>query len=146
GAGFDVEPFAPFLRQLADGPPPLDLDGPAAHELGFLVRAHVHDDTAARTVATYVYPAPGQEAAVIAELQRLARDAHGPGGVVTGAPVLEEVLVTMLEHDSLRVTVASALAVALLLALYYRRFRPWLAVMLPLLLAWVGFAAALALL
>jgi predicted RND superfamily exporter protein len=41
------------------------------------------------------------------------------------------------------VTIASALAVALLLALYYRRFRPWLAVMLPLLLAWVGFAAAL---
>jgi predicted RND superfamily exporter protein len=33
-----------------------------------------------------------------------------------------------------------------LLALYFRRLRPWLAVMLPLLLAWVGFAAALALL
>ena len=32
---------------------------------------------------------------------------------------------------------------ALLLAVYYRRWRPWLAVMLPLTLAWVLFAAAL---
>jgi predicted RND superfamily exporter protein len=64
--------------------------------------------------------------------------------VVTGAPVLEDVLVSLLEHDMVRVTVASAIVVALLLAIYYRRFRPWLAVMLPLLLAWVGFAAALA--
>jgi predicted RND superfamily exporter protein len=143
-AGFDVAPFAPFLRQLSAGPPPLGLDSPAARELGFLVRAHVHDDAAGRSVATYIYPAPGQEAAVIAELQAFAR---GPaGGVVTGAPVLENVLVRLLEHDSLRVTVVSAVAVALLLALYYRRFRPWLAVMLPLVLAWIGFAAALALL
>jgi predicted RND superfamily exporter protein len=43
------------------------------------------------------------------------------------------------------VSVASALGVALLLALYYRRPRPFVAVMGPLALAWVLFGAALAL-
>ncbi len=139
--GFDVAPFEPFLHQLAGGAPPLTLDDPAARELGFLVRAHVHDDARGRTVATYVYPAPGADARVIAALRSFAR---GPaGGVVTGAPVLEGSLLALLTRDTWRVTIASALAVALLLGLYYRRWRPWLAVMLPLALAWVLFAAAL---
>ena len=140
-AGFDLTPFAPFLHQLGDGPPLLTLADPAAQELGFLVRAHVHDDARGRTVATYVYPAVGAEARVIVALRDFAR---GPaGGIVTGAPVLEGTLLSLLEHDTVRVTVASALAVALLLALYYRRWRPWLSVMLPLGLAWILFAAAL---
>jgi len=140
-AGFDTAPFEPFLRQLADGAPPLTLADPAARELGFLVRAHVHDDASGRTVATYVYPAAGADAQVLEALRAFAR---GPtGGVVTGAPVLEGSLLALLQRDTLRVTVASALAVALLLAVYYRRWRPWLAVMLPLALAWVLFAAAL---
>ncbi len=140
-AGFDTAPFQPFLRQLAEGAPPLTLDEPAARELGFLVRAHVHDDAHGRTVATYVYPAPGAEPQLLAALRAFAR---GPaGGIVTGAPVLEGSLLALLQRDTLRVTVASAIAVALLLALYYRRWRPWLAVMLPLGLAWVLFAAAL---
>jgi uncharacterized protein len=46
-------------------------------------------------------------------------------------------------RDTVRVTCVSALGVALLLALFYRRWRPWLAVMLPLALAWIGFGAAL---
>lgn len=139
-AGFDVAPFAPFLRQLRDGAPPVTLDGPAARELAFVVRAHVHDD-GGRTVATYVYPPAGAEARTVAALDTIARSPAG--GVVTGAPVLEETLRALLERDTARVTLASALAVALLLALYYRRWRPWLAVMLPLALAWVLFAAAL---
>jgi uncharacterized protein len=141
-AGFDVAPFQPFLQQLRHGAPPLTLADPAAKELGFLVRAHVHDDDGRRTVATYVYPAPGKDAAVVAALRAFA--AHGPtGGVVTGAPVLEGTLLALLSRDTLKVTVASGLAVALLLGVYYRRWRPWIAVMLPLLLAWVLFAAAL---
>jgi len=141
-AGFDTSLFAPFLKQLAAGAPPLTLDDPAARELGFLVRAHVHDDAHGRTVATYVYPAAGADARVVAALREFAA---GPtGGVVTGAPVLEGILLSLLQRDTMRVTGASALAVALLLALYYRRLRPWLAVMLPLTLAWVLFAAALA--
>lgn len=139
--GFDVAPFEPFLRQLRVGPPPLTLDNPAAKELGFLVRAHIHDDDAGRTVATYVYPNPGAEPRLIAALRQTA--ATPAGGVVTGAPVLEGTLLDLLRRDTLEVTVVSALAVALLLALYYRRWRPWLAVMLPLSLSWVLFAAAL---
>ena len=140
-AGFDAAQFAPFLKQLADGAPPLTLEDPAAHELGFLVRAHVHDDARGRTIATYVYPAAGAEARVIAALRAFA---GGPaGGIVTGAPVLEGTLHALLSRDTVRVSLASALAVALLLAVYYRRWRPWLAVMLPLTLAWVLFAAAL---
>ena len=78
------------------------------------MRAHVHDDAHGRTVATYVYPAAGADARVIAALRAFAA---GPaGGVVTGAPVLEGTLLSLLSRDTLRVTVASALAVALLLA------------------------------
>jgi predicted RND superfamily exporter protein len=105
------------------------------------VRAHVHDDARGRTVATYVYPAPRADAQVLAALRAFSQGAAG--GVVTGAPVLEGSLLALLQRDTLRVTVASALAVALLLAVYYRRWRPWLAVMLPLALAWALFAAAL---
>jgi predicted RND superfamily exporter protein len=106
-----------------------------------LVRAHIHDDAHGRTVASYIYPPSGAETRTIAALDQIAR---GPAdGVVTGAPVLEGTLRALLEHDTVRVSVASALAVALLLALYYRRWRPWLAVMLPLGLAWILFAAAL---
>ncbi len=140
-AGFDAAQFAPFLQQLAEGAPPLTLEDPAARELGFLVRAHLHDDARGRTVATYVYPAAGADARVIAALRAFAA---GPaGGIVTGAPVLEGTLLALLSRDTVRVSAASALAVALLLAIYYRRWRPWLAVMLPLTLAWVLFAAAL---
>jgi uncharacterized protein len=140
-AGFDVAPFAAFLKQLEAGAEVLTLADPAAQELGFLVRAHVHDDANGRAVATYVYPAAGADARAVEALRGFAR---GPaGGVVTGAPVLEETLLSLLSRDTTRVTVASAIAVALLLAVYYRRWRPWVAVMLPLGLAWVLFAAAL---
>src|SRR5262249_4298322 len=114
---------------------------PAAQELAFLVHAHIHDDAPGRTIATYVYPAAGAEAQVVAEMRRFSA---GPtGGVVTGAPVLESVLRALLERDTLGVSAVRAVAVAVLLWLYYRGWRPWVAVMLPLLLAWVLFAAAL---
>jgi predicted exporter len=144
-AGFDPEPFAPFLAQLAHLPPPLELEEAAGGELDFLLRTHEHDDARERLVSTYVYPqAGGDGARAIAALQKYSPAAGG--GVVTGAPILEEELLRIVERDTLKVTIASALAVALLLALYYRRARPWLAVMGPLALAWVLFAAALALL
>jgi predicted RND superfamily exporter protein len=142
--GFAREPFAPFLQQLAHGPPPLTLDDPAAGELGFLVRAQVHASATGVTIASYAYAAPGMEARVAAALRTFAASAH-VDGTVTGAPVLEGALLALLEGDTLRVTVVSAVAVALLLAVYYRRLRPWLAVMVPLVLAWLLFAAALAL-
>ena len=49
----------------------------------------------------------------------------------------------MVRTSTLRVTAASVCAVILLLALYYRRLRPALAVLLPLAVAWTLFAAAL---
>jgi uncharacterized protein len=145
GAGFTLEPFQPFLRQLQTAPPPLTLDDPAAAELGFIVRGQVHSSPAGTTIASYAYASPGMEARVAEALRDFGR-AHGLDAAVTGAPVLEGALVSLLAGDTVRVTAVSAFAVALLLALYYRRGRPWLAVMLPLLLAWICFAAALALL
>jgi predicted RND superfamily exporter protein len=140
--GFDPEPFAPFLTQLEEGPPPLTLS--QAGELDFLVHAHVHDDAGGRRVATFIYPKPGEEGArAIAEMRQFAA---GPaGGVVTGTIILEDVLRQIVERDTRRVTLASTALVIALLALYYRRWRPFVAVTLPLLLAWIGFAAALAL-
>jgi predicted exporter len=155
--GFDVAPFEPFLTQLERPPVPIRLD--QAGELDFLVSAHVHDDASGRRSATFLYLA-GDEVAprdtrspsaqgssrgtrALAELRQFA--AGRAGGVLTGAPILEEVLRQIVEHDTIKVTVASGLLVALLLALYYRRVRPFVAVMGPLVLAWVLFAAALAL-
>jgi predicted exporter len=139
-AGFDLAPFQPFLRQLAEGPPPITLDGDAAHELDFLLRAHIHDGENGRAVATYVYPAPGSERAVATALDDIAR---GSGGVVTGTPVLEDELLPRIRRDLAAITLTSTLLVALLLGVYYRRLRPWLATMLPLVYAWLLFPAAL---
>lgn len=139
--GFHLAPFESFLHQLTAGPPVLTLEDPAARELAFMLRALVHDRDGQRTVASYAYPAPGAEARAIAALQAFAQ-AHG--GVVTGAPVLERVLLSLLKRDTVVVTATSGALVMLLLGLYYRRLRPFLAVMLPLSLAWVLFAAALA--
>src|SRR5581483_9447414 len=63
---------------------------------------------------------------------------------LTGAPVLEEVLRQIVVRDTVRVTALSIAGVFLLLAIYYRRWRPWVAVVAPLALAWIGFFAALA--
>jgi predicted RND superfamily exporter protein len=141
--GFDLGPFQPFLQQLEHGPSLLGPDDAAARELDFLIRAQMHTNATSTTIASYAFAAPGKEAEAIAALHAFAATAH-VDGTVTGAPVLEGTLLSLLESDMLRVTAVSAVAVALLLAVYYRRGRPWLAVMLPLALAWLLFAAALA--
>lgn len=143
-AGFDLEPFEHFLRQLENPPTPITIENAAQGDLDFLTRNHLHDGPDGRSVATFLFPATDRTSDVRAALQPFAR---GPaGGVVTGAPVLEEVLREIVIHDTIRVTAVSAFGVALLLAVFYRRPKPWLAVMLPLALAWIGFGAALALL
>jgi hypothetical protein len=138
--GFDTAPFASFISQLEHAPPPITLADAAHSDLSFIVGNHIHDEPGLRRVATFLFPA-GDEPAAQAAAVAFSR---GPtGGVVTGSPILEQVLHRIIVHDTVLVTVVSALAVALLLALYYRRMRPWLAVMLPLALAWILFAAAL---
>ena len=143
-AGFDAEPFAPFLRQFAAAPPPLLLDPSAPGDLGFLTRMQVSDRDGVRRVATFLFPVENDAGALRAAAEHFAA---GPaGGVVTGLPILEEELHYIVVHDTITTTAVSMFAVALLLAVYYRRPRPWLAVMGPLALAWIGFGAALALL
>jgi predicted exporter len=142
-AGLDAPQFRPFLDQLEHAPPPLRLDPAAAGDLGFLVRAQVSDEPHLRRIATLLFPADGDRGQARAALETFAA-AHG--GVITGKPVLEEALYDGLVRDTRRISASAALAVALLLALWYRRARPWLAVMGPLVLAWVGFGAALSLL
>lgn len=142
-AGFDAAPFAPFLSQLESAPAPIVLADAQKYDLDFLVRNHVHDEPSLRRVATFFFPPAGAES-------RGPRDAliafsHTPtGGVVTGVPILEEVLRAIVIADTVRVTAVSVAAVALLLLVYYRRWRPWVAVMVPLLFAWALFGAALA--
>jgi predicted RND superfamily exporter protein len=144
GAGFDTAPFELFLSQLTTPSPPITVEEAAHGDLGFLVRNNLSDSDDGRSVATFLFPAADRAAELRAALPSVT--ASPAGGVVTGAPVLEEVLREIVIRDTVRVTAASALGVALLLALFYRRGKPWLAVMLPLTLAWVGFGAALALL
>ncbi len=149
--GFDLAPFDASLAQLEHGSPPIDVaqlrDGP----LDFLVRTHLQDDAThgVRRLATFAH-APRRDAArAEAALTEVARR---QGGIVTGSPILERALFEIVQRDTLVVTVASTLGVLILLALYYRVWRGWiglrpfLAVMLPLGLAWIGFAAGLALL
>jgi len=144
-AGFDPAPFQPFLSQLESAPRPITIADAAANDLDFLVRNHVHDHEGGRRVATFFFPAAG--AASKGALAALRAFEHSPsGGVVTGVPILEESLRAIVVADTTRVTLVSTLAVALLLALYYRKARPFAAVMVPLLYAWILFGASLALL
>jgi predicted RND superfamily exporter protein len=140
-AGFDVEPFAPFLDQLAHAPAPITLEDAAKADLDFLIRNHVQRDGDLTRAALFLFvgaPAPD------ARLQLYAVSRGPAGGVLTGAPVLEEVLRAIVVRDTVRVTALSIAGVFLLLAIYYRRWRPWIAVVAPLALAWIGFFAALA--
>jgi predicted RND superfamily exporter protein len=145
-AGFDTEPFAPFLASLrgAATAPDIRLEEAKGSDLAFIVSNHVQDEPGLRRVATLFFAAPppageGARAALV----EIARGEAG--GVVTGSPVLEEVLRTIVIRDTRLLTIVSTLGVALLLLVAYRRGRPWLAVILPLAVAWVLFGAALAL-
>lgn len=153
-AGFDAEPFRDFLNLLRTaGAAPLAMSDLAATELGFLVRSHVADvpadpatgSPAQRLVALFLFAAADETLApTLSALQEIAA---GPaGGTLTGLPLLEDQLRTLLRRDLRRITSLSVLAVALLLLAYYRRLRPFLAVFLPLSLSWVMFGAALHLL
>lgn len=148
-AGFDPAPFHDFVTLLrAGGATPLHMTELAATELGFLVRSHVADlptaapEPARRLVALFLFAAADESLdSTVAALQEIAA---GPaGGALTGLPLLEEQLRTLLSRDLRRITGLSVVAVALLLFVYYRRLRPFLAVLLPLSLSWVLFGAAL---
>ena len=144
--GFDTAPFADALQRIshASEQDPLTLSGLAQTELGFLVRTHVADlPSGERLVALYLFvPVDQKLEATVAMLKTLTQDPQ-LGGAVTGLPLLEHELRALLSVDLLRVSAASVLAVILLLAIYYRRLRPLLAVLLPLSVAWALFAAAL---
>jgi predicted RND superfamily exporter protein len=142
-AGFaDPEPYARFLDELAHPPPPLALEDARAGELSFLVRAHFKEAGGRAWITTFLYPAQGRAAEALSAVRALAAQAPGDG-VPTGEPVLEEALRRVVERDTVRVTAASVVAVALLLFACYRRVRPALAVLLPLGVAWILFAATL---
>lgn len=149
-AGFDTSAFSDALARLRGAAETtsgggLSLSGLAATELGFLVRTHVADLPAERLVALYLFvPVDRSLDATVAKLTALTQDPR-LGGQITGLPLLERELTALLSVDLLRVCLASVLAVIALLALYYRRLRPTLAVLLPLSVAWALFAAALAL-
>ncbi len=139
-AGFELEPFAPFLRQL-ENPPTLTIGG-LPSELGFLLRTHYREFAGGKTnLATFVYLAEGKKSEAMRALSIFAKT---NGGVVTGAPALEHDLGKILSNDARRIVLAAVIAVALLLALYYRRWRSVAAVLLPLLLGWLLFAAIMA--
>lgn len=150
-AGFAPEPFADFLQQLQAAPQSLStlkMEDLGKTELGFLLRSHVADvpadasHPAQRLVALYLFaPANEKLPQTLAQLQALA---DGPlGGGLTGLPLLEEQLAPCCSATWCGSPVSRWSAWFLLLLLYYRRWRPFLAVVLPLLLAWVLFGAAL---
>jgi predicted RND superfamily exporter protein len=141
--GFDTAPFESFLGQLEHAPPPIRLADAQKSDLDFILRNHVQDTTEGRRVATFLFPQAGAQG--LEARDALIGFSHGPaGGVVTGVPILEEVLRSIVVHDTIRVTVVSVVGIMLLMLVYYRRWRPWVAVMLPLALAWILFGAALA--
>jgi len=140
--GADVSAFEPFLAQLRTPAAPIQLDEGRKNDLAFILGNHVHDEAdGSRRVATFLYTNPDRSDEVTEALRAFAR---GPaGGVVTGSPIVESVLRRIVIHDTIQISIVSAVGIAILLALYYRRWRPWVAVMTPLLLAWVLFGAAL---
>ncbi len=140
-AGFDLVPFEPFLARLHK---PASLLSPSdlPAETRLLIRSLLHDDGEGRTVATVLFPAPERAAEAQAELERFAAAAP-ERGTVTGVPVLEQLFRRVIKHDVVRVTLASIAAVTLLLVVAYRRWRPIVAVLTPLALAWLAFPALL---
>jgi predicted RND superfamily exporter protein len=151
-AGFDPAPFHDFLAALRNaGSASLSVDELQATELGFLVRSHLAESPAqigrpARALVALFLFVPADHT-LNQTLDALAALTRGPaGGALTGLPLLEHQLRTLLARDLQRITGLSVAAVALLLLVYYRRARPLVAVLLPLSLAWVLFGAALYLL
>ena len=141
--GFDPAPFAGFLAQLEGPFAPVRVEQ-LPGELDFVVRLHLHRDPGEARIATYLYPASGaREAEALAAIQRVADGP--PGGVVTGKPLLEPVLREAAQRDLARATALAAALVVLLVALHQRRWRPTVAILTPLVLAWVLFGAALTL-
>lgn len=142
-AGFDPAPFDGFLRLMKQGPGgALTPEGLLRTELGFLVQSHLSDSAEGRLMAVYLFAPADQPIEPL--LARLAGVTGGEaGGMLTGQPVLERELLAIVKRDTVEVTAASVALVVLLLCVYYRRPRPIGAVLLPLLLAWVLFAAAM---
>lgn len=143
--GFDTAAFEPVLQQLQTPPRPITVEALRDGPLDFLVRTHVQDDRehGLRRLASFAYAPRKNAEAAEAALNVAAKQV---GGLVTGSPILERALYEIVRRDTAVVTGASTLLVLVLLLLYYRAARPWLAVILPLLFAWVLFAAALVLL
>src|SRR5262249_30863786 len=137
---------------LEQPPKPWSLDD--AGELSFLVHSHVHDEPEGRRVATFLYqPDDSAGGATVNRLRQFAAgtvdqppEGPRPAGVITGNYIIENELRQIVQRDTFKVTLASAVSVLLLLALFYRRWRPFVAVAAPLMLAWIGFGAALAVL
>jgi hypothetical protein len=144
-AGFDPAPFSGFLQLLQQGPGgALTPDGLLRTELAFLVQSHLADTAEGRLMAVYLFAPADQPIEPL--LARLAGISGGEaGGALTGQPVLERELLAIVKRDAVVVTASSVALVLLLLCVYYRRPRPIGAVLLPLLLAWVLFAAAMTL-
>jgi predicted RND superfamily exporter protein len=142
-ADFAPDALDGFLRQLEGPFTPLRVRE-LPDELGFLVRLHLHRAPGEVALATMLYPDEGaRHDQAIAALEALSREL---GGVVTGRPLVEPALRDAAEHDVLRATELAALLVVVLVVLYHRRWRPSLAILLPLALAWSLFGAALYLL
>ena len=139
-AGFALDSFAPFLHQF-DKMPTLSVEA-LPSEVRFVLRSLLHQEKNGRVaLALFAYPAAEQRRDAIAALTAFAAQ-HG--GVISGAPVLEGELGSILSSDARKLGVASFVVVTLLLAIYYRAPRPVLTVMLPLGLAWLLFAAVMA--
>jgi predicted RND superfamily exporter protein len=139
--GFEPSALDGFLSQLTAPFAPLHVrDLP--DELGFLVRLHLHREAGTTTSASFLYPVDGaRESEALTAIGEAAKGAAG--GVITGKPLVEPALREAAQRDLLRATLLAALLVGLLVALHYRRWRPTLAILAPLLLAWVGFGATL---
>jgi predicted RND superfamily exporter protein len=147
-AGFDSTAFAPFLSVLAQDPvklPSLTKAEFEKTELGFLLRSHVAEKpgpTPTHFVALYLFaPADQRLPQTLARLREAVQSQKG--GQLTGLPLLETELRSLLARDLLRITLVSLGLVTALLMLYYRRPRPVLAVLLPLSLSWVLYFAVL---
>jgi predicted RND superfamily exporter protein len=129
-AGLRAEAFAPFFAQLA-APAPATLGELEQSDLAPLVRSQL----AGTAVAAYVLPASSEQ------VPQLADEARVAGATATGAPLVENEIAAALPRDLLRTSLLSVGAVLLLLLLHYRRLRPTLYVLGPLLVAWAVFLA-----
>ena len=143
-AGFKEGTLAPFLQRLPrllDPEPRLTFDGYRSHGLGDLIGRFVSREPEGWTLATYAFPANGEEARA---LERIAA-ASSTAGRLTGLALVNRELAARFVPQFLRGLSIGSLVVIVMIAFTFRTWRLSLLAIVPTVAGLIWAAGVLAL-